>query len=88
MNICRNESKSGQKNENSAHRSLRSPPPLVLKVDCYLPTLIFMELIVNLILPQLASVEASLHVIRTMILWAVQLAASVRLAVTWEPVTL
>jgi uncharacterized membrane protein YbhN (UPF0104 family) len=34
-----------------------------------------MGLAVNLILPQLASVEASFHVIKTMVLWAVLLAA-------------
>jgi uncharacterized protein (TIRG00374 family) len=75
MSISRNESKSGQKSENRAHRNLLSPPPLVLKVGRYLPTLILMGLAVNLILPQLASVEASLHVIKTMVLWAVLLAA-------------
>jgi hypothetical protein len=71
----RNEGKSGQKSENSVHKSLLSPPPLVLKVGRYFPTLILMGLAVNLILPQLASVEASAHVIKTMVPWAVLLAA-------------
>jgi uncharacterized membrane protein YbhN (UPF0104 family) len=75
MSISRNESESGQKNENSVHRSLLFPPPPVLKVGRYLPALILMGLAVNLILPQLASVEASFHVIKTMVLWAVLLAA-------------
>ncbi len=75
MSIIRNESKSGQKSENSVHKSLLFPPPLVLKVGRYLPTLILIGLAVNLILPQLASVEASLHVIKTMVLWSVLLAA-------------
>lgn len=75
MSIIRNENKLEQKNENSAHRTLLSPPPLVLKVGRYLPTLILMGLAVNLILPQLASVEASLHVIKSMVPWAVMLAA-------------
>jgi len=75
MSISRNESESEQKSENGVHRSLLSPPLLVLKVGRYLPTLILMGLAVNLILPQLASVEASLHVIKTMVPWAVLLAA-------------
>lgn len=62
------------KNESSALRGLLSPPPLVLKIGRYLPTLIFMGLVVNLILPQIASVESA-HVIKTMIPWAVLLAA-------------
>ncbi|MCC4765658.1 MAG: YbhN family protein [Methanosarcina vacuolata] len=69
------EGKSGNKSENNVHRSLLSPPPLVLKVGRYFPTLILIGLAVNLILPQLASVETSAHVIKTMIPWAVLLAA-------------
>jgi len=75
MSISRSENKSGQKSKNNIQKSLLSPPPLVLKVGRYLPTLVLMELAVNLILPQLASVEASLHVIKTMVPWAVLLAA-------------
>ncbi len=74
MIINRNESESRQKSESSVRKSLLSPPPVVLKVGRYLPTLIFIGLAVNLILPQLASVEASAHVIKTMIPWAVLLA--------------
>lgn len=48
---------------------------MVLKAGRYLTTLILMGLAVNLILPQLASVEASLHVIKAMVPWAVLLAA-------------
>lgn len=75
MGINRNGGTIEQKNEENGHRSLLSPPPLVLKVGRYLPTLILMGLAVNLILPQLASVEASLYVIKTMVPWAVLLAA-------------
>ncbi len=66
---------SDKKNEKRNHKILTSPPPLVLKAGRYLPTLILMGLAVHLILPQLASVEASLHVIKTMTLWVVLLAA-------------
>lgn len=62
-------------NKNNNHKILVSPPPLVLKAGRYLPTLIFLGLAVHLVLPQLASVESSLQVIRTMALWAVLLAA-------------
>ncbi|KKH96110.1 hypothetical protein EO95_16430 [Methanosarcina sp. 1.H.T.1A.1] len=62
-------------NQDNNHKSLVSPPPLVLKAGRYLPTLIFLGLAVHLILPQLASVEESLQVIKTMALWAVLLAA-------------
>ena len=75
MVISRNEGKLGKKTRIAWPRSLLSPPPLVLKAGRYLPTLILMGLAVHLILPQLASVEASLHVIKTMVLWAVLLAA-------------
>lgn len=75
MGINRNGGIIEQKKEDNGHRSLLSPPPLVLKVGRYLPTLILMGLAVNLILPQLASVEASLYVIKTMVPWAVLLAA-------------
>ncbi len=63
----------GAEKQNS--RSLAFPPPLILRAGRYIPTLIFLGLAVNLILPQLASVEESLHVIKTMVLWAVLLAA-------------
>ncbi len=76
MSISQSESKPGQKNDNSIHRSLIFPPLFVLKVGRYLPTLVLIGLAVNLILPQLASVEASLHVIKTMTPWAVLLAAA------------
>jgi len=62
-------------NKDKNHKILILPPPLVLKVGRYLPTLIFLGLAVHLILPQLASVESSLQVIKTMALWAVLLAA-------------
>ncbi len=63
----------GAEKQNS--RSLAFPPPLILRTGRYIPTLIFLGLAVNLILPQLASVEESLQVIKTMVLWAVLLAA-------------
>jgi len=63
------------KNENKNNRNLASPPPLILKAGRYLTTLILMGLAVHLILPQLASFEASLQVIRMMVLWALILAA-------------
>jgi glycosyltransferase 2 family protein len=75
MDINRNERRIGQKKENNNHRSLTPPPPLVLKAGRYLTTLILMGLAIHLILPQLASVESSLQVIKAMILWAVLLAA-------------
>lgn len=74
MSISRSENKSGQKSKNNIQKSLLSPPSLVLKVSRYLPTLVLMGLAVNLILPQLSSVESSL-VIKTMVPWAVLLAA-------------
>jgi len=63
----------GAEKQNS--HNLAFPPPLVLRAGRYLPTLIFLGLAVNLILPELASVEESLQVIKTMVLWAVILAA-------------
>lgn len=63
------------KEENHNPRSLASSPPFVLKAGRDLPTLILLGLAVHLILPQLASVAASLQVIKTMMLWAVLLAA-------------
>ncbi|WP_231590502.1 lysylphosphatidylglycerol synthase transmembrane domain-containing protein [Methanosarcina siciliae] len=69
----KNENKNENKNNN--HKILVSPPPLALRAGHYLPTLIFLGLAVHLVLPQLASVESSLQVIRTMALWAVLLAA-------------
>ncbi len=63
----------GAEKQNS--HNLVFSPPSVLRAGRYLPTLIFLGLAVNLILPQLASVEESLQVIRTMVLWAVLLAA-------------
>ncbi|WP_440948368.1 lysylphosphatidylglycerol synthase transmembrane domain-containing protein [Methanosarcina sp. T3] len=62
-------------NKDKNYKILVSSPPFVLKAGRYLPTLIFLGLAVHLILPQLASVESSLQVIRTMALWAVLLAA-------------
>ena len=75
MVISRNESTKCLKNEYDDHRSLLYPPPLVLKAGRYLSTLILVGLAVHLIIPQLASVEASLNVIKTMALWAVLFAA-------------
>lgn len=75
MDINRQEGLQAPENKDNNHKSLVSPPPLVLKAGRYLPTLIFLGLAVHLILPQLASVEASLQVIKTMALWAVLLAA-------------
>lgn len=75
MSIYQNEIESERKNEDISRRNIPSPPPTVLKVSHYLLTLILMGLAVNLILPQIASVEASLHVIKTMVPWAVLLAA-------------
>lgn len=63
----------GAEKQNS--HNLAFPPPLALRASHYLLTLIFLGLAVNLILPQLASVEESLQVIKTMVLWAVLLAA-------------
>ncbi|WP_440955457.1 lysylphosphatidylglycerol synthase transmembrane domain-containing protein [Methanosarcina sp. Mfa9] len=63
----------GAEKQNS--HSLAFPPPLILRAGRYLPTLIFLGFAVNLILPELASVEESLQVIKTMVLWAVLLAA-------------
>ena len=63
----------GAEKQNS--HNLAFPPPLVLRAGRYLPTLILLGLAVNLILPQLASVEESMQVIKTMVLWAVLLAA-------------
>lgn len=75
MDINGSEREIGQKNEKRNHKMLVSPPPLVLKAGRYLLTLLFMGLAVHLILPQLASVESSLQVIKTMALWAVLLSA-------------
>ena len=61
--------------EKQNFRSLAFPPTLVLRAGRYIPTLVFLGLAVNLILPQLASVEESLYIIKTMVLWAVLLAA-------------
>ncbi len=75
MDINGQEGIENMENKNNNIRSLFSPPPLVLKAGRYLPTLIFLGLAVHLILPQIASFEDSLQVIRTMVLWAVLLAA-------------
>lgn len=64
-----------QTQENNNHKNPLFPPPLVLKAGRYLPTLFFLGLAVHLILPQLASFEGSLQVIRRMNLWIVLLAA-------------
>jgi len=63
------------KAENNNHKRLISSPPFILKAGRSLTTLILLGLAVHLILPQLASFEASLQVIKTMALWAVLLAA-------------
>ena len=75
MNINRQEDLQAPEYKDNNHKSLVSPPPFVLKAGHYLPTLILLGLAVHLILPQLASVESSFQVIRTMVLWAVLLAA-------------
>lgn len=61
-------------NRNNNNRSLVSFPPLVLNIGRYLLTLILLGLAVHLILPQIASFEESIQVIRKMALWAVLLA--------------
>ena len=63
------------KNGNHNNRNLAFPPPLILKIGSSLTILIFIGLAIHLILPQLSSVEASFQVLRTMVLWAVLLAA-------------
>lgn len=63
------------KAENNNHGGLISSPPFILKAGRSLTTLILLGLTVHIILPQLASFEASLQVIKTMALWAVLLAA-------------
>jgi len=75
MDINRQEGLQAPENKDNNHKSLNTPPPFVLKVGHYLPTLILLGLAVHLILPQLASVESSFQVIKTMVLWAVLLAA-------------
>lgn len=75
MEISKDERRTEQINKTRNHKVLTSPPPLVLKAGHYLLTLILMGLAVHLILPQLASVESSFNVIKTMVLWAVLLAA-------------
>lgn len=75
MDINGQEGLQNQENKNNNHRSLLYSPPLILKARRYLLTLIFLGLAVHLILPQIASFEGSLQVIRTMALWAVLLAA-------------
>lgn len=74
MDINGQEGLEDPKNKNYNNQSLISFPPLVLKVGRHLPTLILLGLAVHLILPQIASFEESLQVIRTMALWAVLLA--------------
>jgi len=75
MNIKGQEDLQKLKSKSNNHKSLVFPPPLVLKAGHYLPVLILLGLAVHLILPQIASFEESLQVIRTMVLWAVLLAA-------------
>jgi uncharacterized protein (TIRG00374 family) len=74
MDINGQEGSEDPKNKNYNNRSLVSFPPLVLKVGRHLLTLILLGLAVHLILPQIASFEESVQVIRTMALWAVLLA--------------
>lgn len=75
MDIEEQEDLQRTKNKNNNHKSLVSPPPLILKAGRHLLTLVFLGLAVHLILPQIASFETSVQVIRTMVLWAVLLAA-------------
>ncbi len=75
MDINGKEGLDNQENKNNNRRRLSYSQPLILKVRRYLLTLIFLGLAVHLILPQIASFEESLQVIRTMVLWAVVLAA-------------
>lgn len=69
------ENMQGSRKQNRINIILTISPPLVLKAGRYFATLIFMGLAVHLILPELASFEASFQVIREMVLWAVLLAA-------------
>jgi uncharacterized protein (TIRG00374 family) len=54
-------------------------PPLTVHIGRYLPRLVIMGLAVHLLLPQLTSLEHSIHVMKTMALWAVTLAAVAQL---------
>jgi uncharacterized protein (TIRG00374 family) len=74
MNINGKKGLQNSENKNKAHRSLLSSQPLILKAVSHFLTLLFLGLAVHLILPQIASFEESLQVIRTMALWAVLLA--------------
>jgi uncharacterized protein (TIRG00374 family) len=60
----------------SAKKSLQPNfiPPLTVRIGRYLPRLIILGLAVHLILPQLTSLEHSLKVIESMVIWAVCLA--------------
>lgn len=49
-------------------------PTLTVRIGHYLPRLIILGLAVHLILPQLASLENSINVIKSMVIWAVGLA--------------
>jgi uncharacterized membrane protein YbhN (UPF0104 family) len=51
-----------------------SVPRLTVRVGRYLPPLLLLGLAVHLILPQIATLEQSLQVIKRMALWAVALA--------------
>ena len=51
-----------------------SVPQLTVRVGRYLPPLLLLGLAVHLILPQIATLEQSLEVIKGMVLWAVALA--------------
>jgi len=51
-----------------------SVPQLTVRLGRYLPPLLLLGLAVHLILPQLATLEQSLQVIKRMALWAVALA--------------
>lgn len=74
MDINGQEGLQDLENKNNNYRSLLSSQPLILKAGRHLLTLILLGLAVHLILPNIASFEESLQVIRTMTLWAVLLA--------------
>ena len=75
MDVNGQEGSQDPENKDNNPKGVLSFPPLVLKARRYLLTLIFLGLAVHLILPQIASFESSLQIIRTMALWAVLLAA-------------
>lgn len=74
MEINGQEGLQNSENKNNDSRSFTYSSPIVLKAGSHLLTLIFLGLAVHLILPQIASFEESIQVMRTMTLWAVLLA--------------